>query len=156
MISGATWTIADGGGSGKLWAGLHHDRKSARPHHSIGRARYCRRGGRITACQMSHMGQTRKSSWPTPTSGLPLKADIRRAGWHVRKVPISGIRRSDIIGSELTEYPVHTSFSVRKLSRKTKGDIFCLALTKRFDNQASTDLLIAPSKSLLGGHSNFV
>src|ERR1019366_6723382 len=36
---------------------------------------------------MSQVGQTRKSSCPTPTSGLPLKADIRRAGWHVRKVP---------------------------------------------------------------------
>src|ERR1039457_266314 len=59
MNSGATWTIADGGVSGKLWAGLHYDRKNARPHHSIGRARYCRRGGRVTACQMSHMGHKR-------------------------------------------------------------------------------------------------
>src|SRR5665647_2825824 len=32
MNSGATWTIADGGVSGKLWAGLHHDR-SASPFH---------------------------------------------------------------------------------------------------------------------------
>ena len=36
---------------------------------------------------MSGWGQTRKSSWPTPTSALPLKADIRRLGWHVRNVP---------------------------------------------------------------------
>src|SRR5471032_1964809 len=62
MNSGATWTIADGGVSGKLWAGLHHDRESARPHHSIGRARYCRRGGRVTACQMSHMGLVSRAS----------------------------------------------------------------------------------------------
>src|SRR6267142_6178492 len=33
------------------------------------------------------LGQTRKSSWPTPTSALPLKADIRRSGWDVRFVP---------------------------------------------------------------------
>src|SRR5450759_1489875 len=82
MNSGATWTIADGGVSGKLWAGLHHDRKSARPHHSIGRARYCRRGGRVTACQMSHMGQKAKYS---------LRAHI------VRFAPDSG-RNSDIAG----------------------------------------------------------
>jgi hypothetical protein len=33
--------------------------------------------------------QTRKSSWPTPTSALPLKADIRRSGWDVRSVPLN-------------------------------------------------------------------
>jgi hypothetical protein len=38
---------------------------------------------------MSQMGHFRKSDWPTPTSALPLKADIRRPGWHVRFVPIS-------------------------------------------------------------------
>jgi hypothetical protein len=39
----------------------------------------------------SALGQTRKSSWPTLTSALPLKADIRRADWHVRKVPEADI-----------------------------------------------------------------
>jgi hypothetical protein len=40
---------------------------------------------------MSLLGQTRKSNWPTPTSALPLKADIRWAGWHVRFVPEADI-----------------------------------------------------------------
>jgi hypothetical protein len=31
---------------------------------------------------ISEMGQ--KSSWPMPSSGLPLKADIRRSDWVVR------------------------------------------------------------------------
>src|SRR5450756_3216559 len=83
MISGATWTIADGGGSGKLWAGLHHDRKSARPHHSIGRARYCRRGGRITACQMSHMGQ--KATNP-PRAKLPRCPLLSESGQKLAKL----------------------------------------------------------------------
>jgi hypothetical protein len=35
--------------------------------------------------EFSHsLGQKRKSNWPTPTSALPLKADIRQAGWDVR------------------------------------------------------------------------
>jgi hypothetical protein len=38
--------------------------------------------------RVSASGQNRKSIWPIPTSGLPLKADIRRSGWRVRKVPI--------------------------------------------------------------------
>jgi hypothetical protein len=37
---------------------------------------------------MSEFGQTRKSSWPTPTSALPLKADSGRTSHHVRFVPI--------------------------------------------------------------------
>jgi hypothetical protein len=37
-------------------------------------------------------GQKQKSSRPVPTSGLPLKADIRRSGWVVRKVPQSDLR----------------------------------------------------------------
>jgi hypothetical protein len=36
-----------------------------------------------------HSGQTRKSSWPTPTSALPPKADSERTSRHVRKVPIA-------------------------------------------------------------------
>lgn len=35
--------------------------------------------------RVSEKCQTRKSIWPTPTSGLPLKADVRRAVGHVRR-----------------------------------------------------------------------
>jgi hypothetical protein len=37
------------------------------------------------------LGHFRKSSWPTPISGLPLKADIQRAGWYVRFVPTTEV-----------------------------------------------------------------
>jgi hypothetical protein len=50
-----------------------------------------RQGGSFVIERNRDKRQTRKSSWPTPTSALPLKADIRRAGWHVRSVPTMDI-----------------------------------------------------------------
>jgi hypothetical protein len=61
---------------------------------------------------MSHLGQTRKSSWPTPTSALPLKADIRRVGWHVRKVP-----NPDMASGSLTK---------RKAARRRLSKLFLI------------------------------
>jgi hypothetical protein len=114
MNSGATWTIADGGGSGKLWAGLHHDRKSARPHHSIGRARYCRRGGRVTACQMSHMGQKRRFDPLPATSGLARSTDINRPAQLVRSVPTPEV---------VTRLPRQTRVPLADIQKKFFGTI---------------------------------
>jgi uncharacterized damage-inducible protein DinB len=41
----------------------------------------------------SALGQTRKYSWPVPTSALSLKADVHAAGWNVRSVPNPDIFR---------------------------------------------------------------
>jgi hypothetical protein len=68
---------------------------------------------------ISDLGQTRKSSWPTPTSALPLKADIRRAGWHVRKVPTADI--ANLVWNE----------TGRQLRRPYSGDCNPLILSQR-------------------------
>src|SRR5712671_1562514 len=39
------------------------------------------------------LGPQRKSNWPTRTSDLPLKADIKRTSREVRKVPTTVITR---------------------------------------------------------------
>jgi hypothetical protein len=41
---------------------------------------------------MSALGQTRKSSCPTPTSASPFKADMQPAGWDVRFVPGTDVK----------------------------------------------------------------
>jgi hypothetical protein len=110
MNSGATWTIADGGVSGKLWAGLHHDRKSARPHHSIGRARYCRRGGRVTACQMVAVG-TRIAPRPPHRSRRALLT--HRAPPSGRTSVTNGLAPSAVRRTAANRIDVATRLSVR-------------------------------------------
>ena len=44
-----------------------------------------------TSDPMSELGQNQKSGDAIATSGLPLKADIKRTSRHVRKVPIGDI-----------------------------------------------------------------
>src|SRR3954453_18272233 len=39
-------------------------------------------------------GQTRKSNWPTPSSALPRRAEVRRTVWGVRSVPTCDIERA--------------------------------------------------------------
>jgi hypothetical protein len=63
---------------------------------------------------MSQTGQTRKYSWPVPTSALSLKADVHAEVWNDRLVPeadmcIATFSHSKLSNNQTISEPRQTS-----------------------------------------------